>query len=152
MNIILFPFAKTMRNGSTHPKNYPFWTELIQLLKNDGHTLTQLGVEGETQLVDDFRKNLSYGDLCETIKGCDTWIGVDSYGQHLGWSLGVRGIAIFGQSDPLIFGHSENVNLLKSRKYLRDKQFWLWEQCEAVDECWVTPEEVMASLREHFIE
>jgi ADP-heptose:LPS heptosyltransferase len=151
MKIALFPYARTMRNVGKHPKNYPWWPELVELLHAAGHTLIQLGVEGEDQLVDDFRVGLSYDELCRVVRGVDTWIGVDSFGQHLGWSLGVRGIAIFGQSDPLIFGHIENVNLLKDRKYLREKQFWLWEQCEANDECWVTPVEVMAALDEHIM-
>lgn len=151
MNIIIFPFAKTMRNSKAHPKNYPHWKELIESLQREGHQLIQLGVEGEPQLVADFRKNLSYTTLCETISGCDTWIGVDSYGQHLAWSVGKRGIALFGQSDPLIFGHSENINLLKDRKYLREQQFWLWEQCEARDDAFVLPEVVIAALNENFI-
>lgn len=151
MNIILFPFAKIMRNDQKHPKNYPYWPELIELLQRDGHSLMQLGVEGEQQLVTDFRKNLNYSVLCDLIRQCDLWIGVDSYGQHLGWSVGKRGIALFGQSDPLIFGHAENVNLLKDRKYLREKQFWLWEQCESNDEAFVSPEVVIDTLKEHFV-
>lgn len=151
MNIILFPFAKIMRNDQKHPKNYPYWPELIELLQRDGHSLMQLGVEGEQQLVTDFRKNLNYSVLCDLIRQCDLWIGVDSYGQHLGWSVGKRGIALFGQSDPLIFGHAENVNLLKNRKYLRQQQFWLWEQCESNDEAFVAPEVVMDTLKEHFV-
>lgn len=151
MNIILFPYAKKMRNGKLHPKNYPYWRELVGLLINEGHQLIQVGVEGEEQLVTDFRKNLSHSELGELVKQCNAWISVDSYGQHLGWSLGVKGIAIFGQSDPLIFGHSENINLLKDRKYLREKQFWLWEQCEANNEVWVEPQEVVDALNKHFV-
>lgn len=151
MKIVLFPYAKTMRNGKKHPKNYPYWTELVELLKKDNHELIQLGVAGEIQLVDDFSKNLSYDQLCDILKECDTWIGVDSFGQHLAWSVGKRGIALFGQSDPLIFGHAENINLLKSRKYLREKQFWLWEQCEANDEAFVSPETVIEALNENFV-
>lgn len=151
MNIILFPFAKIMRNDQKHPKNYPYWPKLIELLQRDGHSLMQFGVEGEQQLVTDFRKNLNYSVLCDLIRQCDLWIGVDSYGQHLGWSVGKRGIALFGQSDPLIFGHAENVNLLKNRKYLRQQQFWLWEQCESNDEAFVSPEVVIDTLKEHFV-
>lgn len=146
MKILLFPYAKFMRNGKQHPKNYPYWRELVDLLQRAGHTLVQVGVEGEEQLVDDFRAGLSYTELCELIPQYDTWIGVDSYGQHLAWSVGKRGIAIFGQSDPLIFGHPENINLLKDRKYLRQQQFWLWEQCEADDSVWINPDEVLNAL------
>lgn len=152
MKILLFPWAKTMRNGSQHPKNYPYWGELVDLLLKDGHQLTQLGVAGEIELVPDFRAGLSYSELCEIVKEYDTWIGVDSFGQHLGWSLGVRGIAIFGQSDPLIFGHSENINLLKDRKYLREQQFWMWEQCAYRADVWVEPIDVIAALRSNFMQ
>lgn len=150
MRILIFPWAKTMRNGKPHPKNYPFWRELIALLHSGGHTVVQVGAPGEEQLVADHRTGLQYGDLCKLVKECDTWIGVDSFGQHLAWSLGKRGIAIFGQSDPNIFGHPENINLLKSRDYLREKQFWLWEQCEAFDHVWVQPGEVYGALLQNF--
>ena len=53
---------------------------------------------------------------------------------------------LFGQSDPLIFGHPENINLLKDRKYLREQQFWWWEQCEYKEDAFVRPEEVIKYL------
>lgn len=150
MKILLFPYAKNMRNGKPHPKNYPWWPELITLLLEQGHELTQAGVAGEAQLVPDFRINLKLPELEMLVKQHHTWIGVDSFGQHFCWSLGVPGIAIFGQSDPNIFGHHENINLLKDRKYLREKQFWLWEQAEFVAECFVEPRTVVQSLHENF--
>lgn len=150
MKILLFPYARGMRNGQQHPKNYPYWAELVQKLQALGHVLIQVGLEGEGQLVHDFRKNLTLEDLTQLIRSVDTWISVDSFGQHLCWDLGVRGIALFGQSDPLIFGHEENVNLLKDRKYLREKQFWLWEQATANDEAFVSPDEVITALRNNF--
>lgn len=151
MRIALFPWAKTMRNGDRHPKNYVHWPELVSLLQAQGHELLQFGVEGEEQLVDNFIKGAPITEVSRLLLDCDTWIGVDSFGQHLAWSLGKRGIAIFGQSDPNIFGHIENINLLKDRSYLRHKQFWLWEQCTAVDECWVEPEKVVEALNTHFV-
>lgn len=150
MKIILFPYAKKMRVDKPHPKNYPYWPELVKLLEDDGHKLLQLGVEGEDQLVSNFKKNLSYDDLVQEVNACDTWIGVDSFGQHLAWSLNKRGIAIFGQSDPNIFGHEENINLLKDRKYLREQQFWLWEQADFNADSFVTPEDVIAALNDNF--
>ena len=152
MNIIIFPWAKFMRNGKPHPKNYPWWSDLIKQLEADGHRLIQVGIEGETQLVSDFRKNLSIAELSHLILENDTWIGLDSFGQHLGWSLGRKGMAIFGQSDPLIFGHHENVNVLKDRSYLRERQFWLWEQAEYREDCWLSPAEIYEIFKQNFIE
>lgn len=150
MKIVLFPYAKTMREDKLHPKNYPWWPELVQKLQELGHTLIQVGVESEPRLVSDFRPGLNLDDLAALIKDCDTWIGVDSFGQHFCWDLGVKGIVLFGQSDPNIFGHPENINLLKSRDYLRDRQFWMWEQAEFNKDSFVDPDVVISALNLHF--
>lgn len=150
MKIVIFPFAKAMRNENQHPKNYPWWPELIKLLENNGHEIIQVGIENEPQLVLDFRKNLSIEELSNLLKKTDTWIGVDSFGQHLGWYLGIKGIAIFGQSDPTIFGHAENINVLKSKTYLREQQFWLWEQAEFNSDAFVKPDEIFKIFNKYF--
>jgi len=143
--IIISPYAKTLRVDKPHPKNYPYWDDVIKHVNED---IIQIGVEGEKQLVSDFRKNLSLDDLGELVKQCKTWISVDSFFQHFCWSQKKRGIVIFGQSDPLIFGHPENLNLLKDRKYLRERQFWLWEQCDFIEESFVSYTTVLGALRQ----
>ena len=144
--IIISPFAKKLRENKPHPKNYPYWKELIQGLSE--FEIIQIGIEGETQLVSDFRKNLSSIELSKLVNECDTWISVDSFFQHFCWDLNKQGIVLFGQSDPLIFGHSENINLLQDRKYLREKQFWLWEQAEFKKESFVKPDIVINEINQ----
>jgi ADP-heptose:LPS heptosyltransferase len=141
--IIISPFSQKLRNGKTNPKIYPYWKELISLIDEP---IVQIGIDGEEQLVDDFRKNLSLNALESLIAECRIWISVDSFFQHFCWDLGKPGIVLWGQSDPNIFGHPENINLLKDRKYLREKQFWLWEQCECNNEAFVVPKEVIKCL------
>jgi ADP-heptose:LPS heptosyltransferase len=138
--ILISPYAKALRNGQNNPKNYPWWTELI---KNISEPIIQVGIDDETQLVEDFRKNLSLRELSKLIHECRTWISVDSFFQHFAWDQGKYGIVLWGQSDPIIFGHAENTNLLKDRSYLREKQFWMWEQCDYIKEAFVDPEEVL---------
>lgn len=150
MKVIIFPWAKSLRNGGKNPKNYPWWPELIKKMQALGHEIVQAGVEGEIELVDDFRKNLSISELSNLLKTADTWIGVDSFGQHLGWELGIKGIAIFGQSDPNIFGHKENINILKSRDYLREQQFWWWEQADYQEDAFVDPDTIVKIFQENF--
>ena len=145
--ILLSPYAKFMRNGASHPKNYHRWPEVIGRIDDE---IIQVGVEGEAQLVPDFRKNLSLTELAKLVESCTTWLSVDSFMQHFGWDLKKYGIVLFGQSDPLIFGHPENINLLKDRKYLREKQFWLWEQAEFKPEAFVEPKAVLVQLRDRF--
>lgn len=143
--IIIAPWARGMRNGQQHPKNYPYWERLISYIDEE---IIQVGSEGETQLVNTFYKNLPLKDLAPLVYQSKTWISVDSFFQHFCWDLKKPGIVIFGQSDPNIFGHPENVNLLKDRQYLREKQFWLWEQCEFNKDSFVEPEIVVNALRQ----
>jgi|ERR1035437_2258662 ADP-heptose:LPS heptosyltransferase len=143
--IIIAPWARKLPEDKSQPKNYPWWPRVIELL-GDSEPIIQVGVEGEKQLVPDFRKNLKLTELCELLQECRTWCSVDSFFQHLAWDLGKPGVVIWGQSDPIIFGHPENINLLKDRKYLREKQFWLWSQTPFKPEAFVTPEEVKTAI------
>jgi ADP-heptose:LPS heptosyltransferase len=141
--IIISPYSRQMPDGKSNPKNYPFWPELIKLIDEP---IIQIGIDGEDQLVPDFRKNLSIAELKNLLKECRTWISCDSFFQHLAWSEKKQGIVLWSITDPLIFGHSENINLLKDRSYLSPKQFvWMSEQSLNLD-AFVSPEEVITNL------
>lgn len=147
MKIIIFPFSRKL-SDKPHPKSpkLEWWEHLVKLLRSHGHSLIQVGISGEEKLVEDVRHDLPLTELSDLILESDTFIGIDSFGQHLCWDLGKQGIVIWGQSDPLIFGHPEHVNLLKDRKYLREKQFWLWTQTEFNADVFVSPEIVVDAL------
>jgi hypothetical protein len=66
--------------------------------------------------------------------------------QHLAWSEGKPGIVLWGISDPLIFGHPENTNLLKGREYLASNQFLWWEAHEFDADRFVKPDVVLQHL------
>ena len=108
--------------------------------------IVQIGVEGEVQLVDDFRKGLPISQLKELLRECRTWISCDSFFQHLGWIEGKKGIVLWSVSDPLIYGHPENTNLLKDRKYLAGNQFLWWEAYDHNEETFVPAREVFKCL------
>jgi len=141
--IIISPFSKTLRNGKTNPKNYPYWKELIRLIDEP---IVQVGIDGEEQLVDDFRKNLSLDELEILVNQCRTWISCDSFFQHFAWDKQKYGIVLWSVSDPNIFGHPENINLLKDRKYLVQNQFLWWEHTEYDATKFVEPEVVLEYL------
>jgi len=141
--IIIHPYAKALVNGKRNPKNYPYWEELISLIDEP---IVQIGIDGEAQLVPDFRKGLSLIELRQLIKECRTWIGVDSFFQHLAWSEGKKGVVLWSVSDPNIFGHNENINLLKNRSYLAENQFLWWDFTEYKSEAFVSPKEVIKWL------
>jgi ADP-heptose:LPS heptosyltransferase len=143
--ILIHPYAKKLISGKENPKNYPYWEELIQKIPKSIH-IVQIGIEGEKQLVDDFRKNLPINQLRQLIKDCRIWIGVDSFFQHLAWSESKAGIVLWSVSDPLIYGHTANNNLLKDRVYLAKNQFLWWENTEHNPDAFVKPKEVIKFL------
>jgi ADP-heptose:LPS heptosyltransferase len=138
--IVIHPYAKKLQNGKENPKNYPYWKELIALIDEP---IVQIGIEGEEQLVPDFRKNLTLAELKDLVRDCRIWIGVDSFFQHLAWSEGKAGIVLWSVSDPLIYGHPENWNVLKSRDSLAANQFLWWDFTEHKKEVFTEPEAVI---------
>jgi len=142
--IIISPYAKALPNGGVNPKNYPFWSELISMISEP---IVQVGVHGEQPLVDDLRFGLSLPDLAVLIAQCRTWISCDSFFQHYCWDLGKPGIVLWGQSDPNIYGHHSNINLLKDRSYLYHNQFLSWDLMPLRTDCWVEPQTVLTALK-----
>lgn len=141
--ILIAPFAKKLNNGKRNPKDYPFWEALIPHLPAP---VIQVGVEGEQQLVPDFRKKLPIQAVRQLMRQCTTWISCDSFLQHLGWDEKKTGIVLWSVSDPLIFGHPENINLLKDRANLAQNQFLWWECYEHDPSKFVAPEVVLEAL------
>lgn len=149
MNTVLIsPYSKTLRNGKVNPKNYPFWNEVINELSGGDVRVIQLGVSGEDKFnnVNGYAFDKTLEELEVMVKECTTWCSVDNFFQHFCYSLGKPGVVIFGQSDPLIFGHDLNDNLLKSRSYLREPQFNFWESVEYSKECFVEPQVVVEAI------
>lgn len=145
MNIIIAPYSHKMPNGKSNPKNWPYWKELIKGLKAKGHYITQIGIGDETLIegIDNSCFDASFNQLGDLLEECDTFISVDSFFPHFAKYHSKNGYVLFSQSDPNLFGYSENVNLLKDRKYLRDQQFWLWTQAEYNDNAFVPVEYVL---------
>jgi ADP-heptose:LPS heptosyltransferase len=83
----------------------------------------------------------------QLIRDCDTWISCDSFLQHLGWDEGKQGIVLWSVSDPLIFGHPQNVNLLKDRSCLAKNQFLWWDYVAHDPSKFVAPEVVLRALQ-----
>lgn len=133
--ILISPFTKK-------PKNYPYWKELVRELDD----VVQIGVDGEEQLVDDFRKNLPLKEIEKLVKKCDYWISVDSFLPHLAHHIKKPGVVIWALSDPEIFGYKENLNILKDRKYLRANQFYTWDKELVNEDAFLKPKEIIKQI------
>lgn len=145
--IIISPWARNTTEGKPSPKNYPYWEAVVSGLGKAGYEITQLSCSGEPDVPGARRVNdLSLEKLAEFMKTCDTWISVDNFFHHMAWSIGQPGIVIFGSSDPNIFGHTENINLLRDRRFLKVRQFGLWSQEKPYPEVFVGPEAVVNAV------
>lgn len=141
--IIIAPWSRALRNGGLNPKNYPWWQELVTMISEP---IIQVGSPGEPQLTADVRVNLPISELKLLLKQCRTWISVDTFFQHLAWLENKPGIVLWGPSDPEIFGHPENINLMAGREYLVKNQFLMWEQQEYIADRFVKPQIVIEYL------
>src|SRR5258708_26896979 len=97
--ILFAPFAARAPSlkGKSSPKDYPWAMELSALLQKE-HEVIQVGGNGDEQVANDFRKNLSFNDLGKLILESGTGICADSYVQHYYWYLSRRAIVLFGIS------------------------------------------------------
>lgn len=147
MKIIISPYSKKLREKDTpHPKNYPYWAKLIELLEAKGYDIIQVGVPGETPLTSHTQFGLPSLDLIELMRGADLFISVENFFPHMvhyNFKGLKSGIVLFGKSDPEIFGYPENTNLLKNASFLRWDQFGMWENTEYIEEAFVSPEVVL---------
>jgi len=143
--ILISPHSKPLRNGGNNPKNYPFWREVLKGL--NGQKVLQIGLPEEEKICKDFYFPPNLKSVKELLLECDTWVSVDNFLPHIAHHVKKPGVVIFGQSDPSIFGYKENINLLKSREYLRKDQFQIWEQCEYNPDAFVEPGIVIDAIR-----
>jgi ADP-heptose:LPS heptosyltransferase len=118
-------------------------------LSIQGIQVRQLSCSHEPDVAGCVSRNddLPFSQIKRLIADCGTWISPDNFFQHLAWSVGKRGVVVFGPSDPQIFGHPENINLLKDRKFLRERQFGLWSQVEWRPEIFPLPEDVIRAVK-----
>ena len=131
---ILARGTKPLRNGKRNPKDYPYWEELKTLLTSNNYEVLDLDYE------------LPIPELRKLLLSTNIIIGVDSFIQHYCWSIKKPCIVLFGKSDPLIFGHKENVNILKDRMYLRVNQFDTWENESYNEEVFTKADQVFKEI------
>lgn len=151
--ILISPYSRKLPDGKENAKNYPYWEELIQELKKLGFYILQIGIDGEQRIigVDGFKNNLKLKELAYFIENCTLWISIDSFLQHYATYLGKKGIVIFGKSNPYIFGHPENINIYKDKKYFRKNQFGIWAGEPYDPDCFVKPLEIIHAINNSFL-
>jgi ADP-heptose:LPS heptosyltransferase len=92
------------------------WEQLIREMPD--YTFIQLGLAQEAKLAGaiDLRGKTSIRESIALIKCCLSFIGVDSSLSHATNAFDVAGVVLFGPSTPLVWGHSNNINLYKGTR------------------------------------
>jgi GT2 family glycosyltransferase len=146
--IIISPYSY----APDHAKSYPYWKELVVLLKTLNLKLVQIGKPGEVPLenMDDYWWGLSLKELEKKVSECQVWISVDNFLQHLvnAMPTPIKGITIWGVSDPKLFGYPHNLNILKSEKYFRPDQFNVWFGLKQNKEAFETPAVIFNKIKQ----
>jgi ADP-heptose:LPS heptosyltransferase len=116
-----------INRGNIHnAKSYPYWEELLVLLK-DFEIKEVVGILSEEELI-------------ELINWCDIWVSIDSFMQHLVAFHNLKpGIVLWGKSNPKMFGYKTNSNLLGDIKNLRKDQFVWWKDIKSDPNDFVLP-------------
>jgi ADP-heptose:LPS heptosyltransferase len=152
-SLIISPYSKPLKTGQKNAKNYPFWPELVSLLLRENWKVIQIGVTGESIIpgITSSVFNASLEKLLPIVKEATAWISVDNFFPHFCAIVAKKpGIVLWGKSDPKIFGHPLNINLLKDRKYLKKEQFQWWHYEPFDPNVFVSPEVVITTLKESF--
>lgn len=135
--ILLSRGVRPLRNGNRSAKEYPYWDDLANLLIQNGYTVEEV-------------KEMPLPELKTKIETSLTVIATDSFIQHFCWSIEKKAVVLWGVGDPNIFGHKENINLIKSRNNLRPDQFGMWEHVPYRNDVFVSPEIIVKAIQENF--
>jgi len=86
------------------------WTQVIG--RSRSCTFIQLGRSSEDSIsgaVD--LRGTTLRDTFALLNSCDAFVGVDSGLAHAATAVGTPSVVLFGASNPVVFGHHENINL-----------------------------------------
>jgi hypothetical protein len=147
--IVISPHSRPLRNGKRNAKDYPYWPELVNLLLQKSHEVVQVGTDGEEVLpkVSSTVFGAPLAELKELVSASFLWISVDNFFPHFCTLVCHKpGIVVWSKSDPSIFGYLINLNLLKSRDYLKPEQFRWWEDEPYDENAFVSPEIILEAV------
>lgn len=145
--IIISPWSKNTPKGQVCAKNYPFWPELVELLNNK-YDVIQIGRTPEEKIPNcsEYLFDKPLKDIKNLLFEVRDWISVDNFFHHFARFYKINGTVIFAKSDPAIFGHKHNNNLLKSKSFLRKDQFLYWNDEPLDKNSFLSAQEVYKSV------
>ncbi len=152
---LLAPFQNVVImhiNSSIAPNHHWIlerWTQLVKELPE--YTFIQLGLPAEEQVPGaiDWRGKTTLREAFSIIKHATSFVGVDAGLSHVTNAFDIPGVVLFGDSNPIQWGHDNNINLYK-KTACSPCYFYLWkERCPYDHACMeaITVDDVKSALR-----
>lgn len=150
--VVIAPYSRELRNGMPNPKNFPHFEKLTGYLRAKGLYIIQVGDVNDVPLsnVDEYRLGEAFEETEKLLADSLFFVCVDNFLHHMGYYIGRRGVVLWGQSDPNLFGYAYHLNILKSRNFLRPNQFDTWENATYNVNVFPTAEEVRDAIFHEF--
>ncbi|WP_276483886.1 glycosyltransferase family 9 protein [Paraflavitalea pollutisoli] len=146
-NVILMHIYS--RSSQNHMWPQERWERLIQAMP--GYTFIQVGNRGEPLVkgaVDWRGKMADIRDVFCLLKYCLSFVGVDSCVAHATNAVGMPGVVLFGDTNPVHWGHDNNINIYKGLSCSPCHHFVEQASCPYHHECmeYIGVEEVKNAL------
>jgi GT2 family glycosyltransferase len=89
------------------------WEKLVKEIQKLGLHVIQVGGSGEERIegCNGYHIGIDYRLTMAILERSVGFVCVDSFLQHAGHALGIKGVVLYGPSDPVIGGHDTNINL-----------------------------------------
>ena len=145
--VVVAPYSKPRTDKKRNAKDYPYWPQLFMAARPHFNLVQVVhGSEMPIEGAYDYAVNKTLPEIESMVKSAGFFLSVDNYMQHMAHYLGVRGIALYGPSDPALFGYPENWNLYADRKYFRPNQFQTWQQWDFNAAAFVSVDDVIEAM------
>jgi len=109
------PVILHIKSRTTDNQEWPLcnWVELVRSMPE--YSFIQLGWKDEDKVEQavDLRGQTSFRESFALIKCAKGFVGINSALSHVTNAFDIPGVVLFGPSQPLIWGHPNNINLYK---------------------------------------
>ncbi|HWK03642.1 MAG TPA: glycosyltransferase family 9 protein [Puia sp.] len=103
----------TSRTTENQEWEFPKWEELVRQMPD--YTFIQLGSSDEPEVAGavDWRGKTNFRDALAVVKHCRSFVGIPSSLSHATNAFDIPGVVLFGPASPDVWGHANNINLVK---------------------------------------
>jgi ADP-heptose:LPS heptosyltransferase len=143
--VLMHVYSRTSKN---HMWDKEKWELLISRLPE--YNFIQIGSSDEPYIngAVDFRGKTTLREAFGLLKFTTSFVGVESCFAHVTNAFDIPGVVLFGDSSPLYWGHSNNINIYKGVSCAPCYHYLWGKACPYGNECMklITVEEVQEAL------